>query len=110
MCIQEFLESPQRLMPLLSFRLTSSLVGIQANQPLACDIKKWIKGQSSFIAESRVLGSLQPGLHVAFSYPSPWILTVQLHGLVEIGPSFVDMIRETARRTVLGIRNGNQAQ
>ena len=97
-------------MPLLSFRLTSSLSGIQADQSLACDIKKWIKGESPFIAESRVVGSLQPGLHVAFSYPRPMDSCCPI---ARLGQNLTELCRYDPRNrseNCVGIRNGNQAQ
>src|SRR5512134_1391031 len=97
-------------MPLFGFRLTTSLCGIEADQPLPCNIKKGIEGLGPFIAKRRFIGSFQPGLHVPFSYPGPWILAVQLHRLVEIRAGFLDLTCEAAPMTAFGISDGHQTQ
>ena len=108
--IQEFLEGRQRLMPLLGLSLTASLRCIESDQPLPRNIKKWIQSQGPFIAKCRFVRPFQPRLDVAFPYPGPQILVIQLYGLVEIRAGVLDMSRIAACIAALGICDGHEAQ
>src|SRR5690348_3312376 len=97
-------------MPLFCLDLAARLCGVEADHPFTCNVKEWIKSQCPLIAQRRVIGPLEPGLHVPFSYPGPRIVAVQLCCLIEIDPGFLDIVRKAAPWTALGIGDGNEPQ
>lgn len=99
---EEFFERGQRLMPGLVVRLTAGLRRIRADKALASDISERIELKGLLVGSGGRVQLFQPGEHVPFPDPCPYVLAVERDGAIEVCSGFVQIVRVIQGLSLLG--------